>query len=199
MSHSNAIKVNAIKVRHAVGVILGMCVLLTVLAGHWTQAQNQRPDQSPPPPPTLGLDQGYLEFDTPDFQLKLVKASQTIAALQPHGPGGFDFTPADRLEVRARNGYHHIGDLILRFRSGDNTWPTFDTADNRSPVVPVTRPGTLATADLMSTLPADCPLTITRSWSLHDKHLVLSFEVKNKTVKPVEIGALSIPLVFNNI
>ena len=58
---------------------------------------------TPPPPATLGLDNGTLDFDTPDFTLKLVKDSQTIAALQPKGAKGvdastpFDFTPADQL------------------------------------------------------------------------------------------------------
>src|SRR5262245_53312311 len=36
-----------------------------------------------PVTPTLGLENGYLEFDTPEFALKLVKSSQTIAALVP--------------------------------------------------------------------------------------------------------------------
>src|SRR5262245_2545259 len=83
-----------------------------LLSIHLIQAQ--QPSPTPLPPPTLGLDQGYLEFDTPDFKLKLVKASQTIAALQPKSGDGFDFTPADRLERRAANGYHHLGDLTLR-------------------------------------------------------------------------------------
>ena len=62
----------------------------------------QQPSPSPTPlPPTLGLDQGYLEFDTLQFKVKLVKASQTLAALQPKGADGFDFTPSDRLERRA--------------------------------------------------------------------------------------------------
>src|ERR1043166_8411455 len=76
----------------------------------------QQPTPTPLPPPTLGLDQGYSEFDTHNFKLKLVKASQTIAALEPKGADGFDFTPADRLERRASNGFHHLGDLILRLR-----------------------------------------------------------------------------------
>src|SRR5262245_56780483 len=46
---------------------------------------------------TLGLENGTLDFDTPDFNLKLVKDSQTIAALQVKNSGGFDFTPADQL------------------------------------------------------------------------------------------------------
>src|SRR5687767_11783414 len=80
-------------------------------------AQNQRPtNQQPELPKTLGLDQGYLELDTPDFTLKLVKASQTVAALLPKTTTAFDFTPADRLERRAANGFHHLGDLTLRMR-----------------------------------------------------------------------------------
>src|SRR5262245_55513927 len=69
----------------------------------------QQPNPTPLPPPTLALDQGYLEFETPEFKVKLVKSSQTIAALQPKGADEFDFTPADRLERRASNGFHHLG------------------------------------------------------------------------------------------
>jgi hypothetical protein len=195
MSHSKTIKV-----RHAVGAILGTFVLLTVLAGHWTRAQNQRPDQSPPPP-TLGLDQGYLEFDTPDFRLKLVKASQTAAALQPKGANGFDFTPSDRLERRAANGYHHLGDLTLRWRLGSSgQWQKYDTAEARKPVETLTTSGTaLAVADLAAALPNDSPVKVIRTWSVDAGRLVLSFTLKNKSTEPIQIGGLGIPMIFNNI
>src|SRR5436190_9517725 len=127
----------------------------------------QQPSPSPTPlPPTLGLDQGYLEFDTPEFKVKLVKASQTIAVLQPKNAEGFDFTPADRLERRAANGYHHVGDLTLRLRSG-NTGPCqkYDTADARKAVQSLPPSGLrMAIADLTPTLPADIPVQIWRSW-----------------------------------
>src|ERR1051325_10414061 len=104
-----------------IGIICGMLVLillLTQVKPAATQTQNNRQQSpAPTPTPTLGLDQGYLEFDTPDFKLKLVKASQTIAALQPKGAEGFDFTPADRLERRAGDGFYHLGDLTLRLRA----------------------------------------------------------------------------------
>src|SRR5262249_40316042 len=160
----------------------------------------QQPSPTPLPP-TLGLDQGYLDFDTPDFKLKLVKASQTIAALQPKGTDGFDFTPADRLDRRAANGYHHLGDLTLRLRTGSTgPWQEFDTAEARKAVqaLPASGP-TLAVADLAPTLPADIPVQITRSWLVEDGRLVLRFDIKNKSGAPVEIGGLGIPMIFNNI
>jgi hypothetical protein len=151
--------------------------------------------------PTLGLDQGFLEFDTPDFNLKLVKASQTIAALQPKGADGFDFTPADRLTFRASDGFNSLGDLTLRLRAGDSgAWTNYATSTTRKPVtaVEVTTPA-LAAADLSPTLPADCPLQITRTWLLDNGRLALRFDLKNKSDGPVQIGALGIPMIFNNM
>jgi hypothetical protein len=159
--------------------------------------------------PTLGLDQGLIEIDTPDFTLKLVKASQTIAALEPKGVKPytssrsmpFDFTPADRLEARASDGYNHLGDLTLRVRTGESgPWRSFPTAAARKPVLALPASGNvLAAADLSATLPADCPVQVTRSWLLSGDRLVLRFEIKNKTGQSVQIGALGLPVVFNNI
>src|SRR5690242_13219658 len=111
----------------------------------------QQPNPSPTPlPPTLGLEQGYLEFETSEFKVKLVKASQTIAALQPKSADGFDFAPADRLERRAANGYHHLGDLTLRLRTGNTgPWQKYDTAEARKAVQALAPSGhRMAIADL---------------------------------------------------
>jgi hypothetical protein len=151
--------------------------------------------------PTLGLEQGLIELDTPDFHLKLVKASQTVAALEPKGANGFDFTPADLLESRASDGFYYLGDLTLRVRIGDSgQWQSLSTATSRKPVTTLETSGqTLASADLSPTLPDDCPLRIIRTWSLDNGRLVLRFDLKNKTDQPVQIGALGIPMIFNNI
>src|SRR5947199_2562805 len=181
----------------AVAFIAFLTVTLAVQLNH-----AQKPISSPTPlPPTLGLDQGYLEFDTPDFKLKLVKASQTVAALQPKGADGFDFTAADRLERRAANGYHHLGDLTLRVRTGSSgPWQKYDTADARKPVQSLPASGqTLAGADLAPTLPADSPVQVTRSWLVEDGRLVLRFDIKNRTNATVHIGALAIPMIYNTI
>jgi len=160
-----------------------------------TQTQNQSASA------TLGLEQGFMEFETPDFKLKLVKASQTIAALQPKGANGFDFAPADRLEARAKDGYYHLGDLLLRARvAGSDKWQEYSTATARKPVQALTVSGqTLALADLSSTLPDNFPIQITRSWILDNGRLVLRFDLKNRTSEIIQIGALSIPMIFNNM
>ncbi len=142
-----------------------------------------------------------LDLETPDFKLRLDKSSQTVAALEPKATPGFDFTPADRLVQRAANRYHHLGDLILRLRAGNfGPWQKYDTAESRKPVEPSTPVGpTLATADLSPTLPSDIPLQIKRSWIVDNNRLILRFELKNKTHQPVQVGALGIPMIFNNI
>lgn len=177
-------------------------LLLIALLSSLMRAQTLQGQNRPPvPPPTLGLEQGYLEFSTPDFNLKLVKASQTVAALQPKSSKGFDFTPADRLATRASDGFYHLGDLTLRIRKGNSgSWQEYSTATTRKSVLslPVSGP-VLAAADLTPTLAADCPVQVIRTWAIDKGRLVLRFELKNKTAEPLQIGALGIPVVFNNI
>ena len=172
-----------------VAVALGLLTIpLLVLL-----AQNQNP--------TLGLEQGTLDFDTPDFTLKLVKASQTVAALQPKGAGGFDFTPADRLANRATDRFNSLGDLTFRARVGNSgPWQEYSTSAARHPVqaLPAAFP-VLAAADLAATLPANSPIQVVRRWLLEDGHLVLQFELKNSGTSPVQIGALGMPMIFNNM
>lgn len=151
-------------------------------------------------PATLGLDQGFLDLDTPDFKFSLVKASQTVAGLKPKSAEDFDFTPSDQLKNRAGNNNYQLGDLTMRLRSGSNTeWVTYSTAASRKPVTALAASGdTLASADLTPTLSDDCPLKVTRSWVLEGGKLALQFEVENKSSEPVEIGSLGMPLIFNN-
>jgi len=179
--------------------ILILCMILSLQNGTFGQRRGRRGDDNTPP--TLGLEQGLIELDTPDFNLKLVKASQTIAALEPKGADGFDFTPADLLELRASNGYYHLGDLTLRIRTENSgEWKSLSTATARKPVTALEASGqTLAVADLSPTLPDDCPLQITRTWAMDNYKLVLKFDLKNKTTQSVQVGALGIPMIFNNI
>ena len=71
----------------------------------------------------------------------------------------------------------------------------------RLPIEPLKdlKENVLAAADLGNALPEDVPLEVKRYWGKSDDKLVLRFELKNKRDKNVEIGALGIPLIFNNI
>jgi hypothetical protein len=138
-------------------------------------------------------------FETTDFRIELDRASQTVVALKPKSANGFDFTPRDRLDRRSANGFHHLGDLILRLRVGES-WKDYDTASDRKPVNPLPVSGSvLAAADLSPTLPQDIPVQIKRTWATDKDRLVLRFEIRNKTTNPIQIGGLGIPVIFNNM
>lgn len=160
--------------------------------------------QKPKAPPTPGpmLQQGTMELQTPDFNLVLVRSSQTVAALKPKSDPNFDFTPGDLLVERSQNKYFHLGDITLRLREGTSgDWKNYSTATHRTPVTPLDSPSktVLAYADLAPTLPSDIPLHVTRAWVLDGGHLSLRFTLRNKSSQPVEIGALGIPMIFNNV
>ncbi|RNL52140.1 DUF5695 domain-containing protein [Pedobacter jejuensis] len=151
-------------------------------------------------PSTLELEQGFLTFDAGDFNLKLVKSSQTVAGLRPKTINDFDFVPSDSLKVRSSDGLYHLGDINLKLRIGDDpTWKSYSTAAKRNPVKNLSVPNVLAAADLSQTLPSDFPLALKRIWEMKAGKLVLRFELTNKTTQNIEIGALGIPMVFDNI
>lgn len=154
-----------------------------------------------PPTPGPMLAEGKITLDTPEFTLELVRSSQTVAALKPKTVPDFDFTPGDILVERSRDGYYHLGDLNLRTRMGNlGDWKNYSTAVARKPVIVLPASGTtLAAADLSPTLPADIPLQVSRIWALEEGKLVLRFVMKNKTSENVQVGALGIPMIFNNV
>ncbi len=178
-------------------ILVGAFLAVLLLAGRL----NGQTSQPAAPAPCSMLDQGIITIDTPDFVLRLVRSSQTVAALKPRDCAGFDFIPGDRLAERAQDGFYHLGDLDLRLRSGSTgEWQSYSTAQSRAPVtvLPVAEP-LLASADLAPALPDSCPLQVTRTWLLEDDTLVLRFQLRNRTERPVRIGALAMPMIFNNL
>tara|TARA_B100000949_G_scaffold102173_1_gene91023 strand:+ start:2617 stop:5319 length:2703 start_codon:yes stop_codon:yes gene_type:complete len=149
---------------------------------------------------TLGIADVYQKFDTPDFKLKLVRASQTVAALSPNSDPYFDFTPGDRLEIRDKDSLYHLGDINFRIKGVNGIWKEYSTATSRAKVEPLETGGNvLAAADLANTLPGDIPVSVKRFYELDNDQLVMRFEITNKQNRPLEIGALGVPMVFNNI
>jgi hypothetical protein len=172
--------------------------LLCLMSGN---ALAQQPPKKKAPAPGPMLHQGIVSYDTPDFTLSLVRSSQTVAALKPKGADGFDFTPGDLLSERSQNGYFHLGDLTLRLRTESSAnWTSYSTASTRTAVLALPAPANvLAVADLAPTLPSDIPLQITRTWAVEEGRLILRFALKNTSAKTVQIGALGIPMIFNNV
>ncbi|KAF9056072.1 hypothetical protein BJ165DRAFT_1430646 [Panaeolus papilionaceus] len=150
---------------------------------------------------TLGLGNGFLTRNTTVFDIALVKDSQTLYSLKPRSTSGFDFIPSDKMTLRQGNHNYHLGDITFRARtSGSSAWISGDTSTNRRPVTALSASGAVfAASDLTPTLPTDSPLNIVRRWVIDNNNLQLSFTIKNAQSVPVEIGALGVPLEFNNI
>lgn len=140
------------------------------------------------------------EFRTPEFVMALRSDTQTLARLSPASLPDFDFTPGKREAERQGDGYAHIGDLHLRLRIGGGPWQDFASAHARRPILPLATGGaTLAAADMTPTMGAGLPLRVERRWLVDHGDLTLRFTLSNRSAKPVEIGGLGLPMVFDNI
>ncbi|RYF19756.1 MAG: hypothetical protein EOO42_13790, partial [Flavobacteriales bacterium] len=174
------------------------CLIIITVFSSWAQSPWVNLSRKPS---TLNLADGFVECDAGAFHLKLVRSSQTVAGLKPKNVNDFDFVPSDSLKVRSSDGLYHLGDINLRIRDvGAESWKSYSTAAKRMPVNAIAVKGQiLAAADLSPTLPADIPLQVTRAWEMVNGKLSLKFTLKNKTDNDIEIGALGIPMIFDNI
>ena len=149
---------------------------------------------------TLGLEQGYSQVETENFSLKLVNASQTVAGLYAKGDKSFDFTPGERLEIRDKDSLYHLGDINVTIRTEQGSWNSYSSAYQRKSVTPLDVHGSiLAASDLTNTFPSQLPVNIKRYYEEDQGDLVLRFVITNTSDKTVELGALGVPMVFNNI
>ena len=150
---------------------------------------------------TLGLGDGYINFSTKNFDIRLVKDAQVLASLQPVG-SDFDFSPFDFLSSRAGNGNYHLGDITARYRQvGTSAWTSIDSAAARAPVSAVNKTGIFAASDLAPTLrqTPNLALDFVRQWYDLNGDLGLSYNITNKASTAVEIGSLGFPIEFNSI
>jgi len=146
--------------------------------------------------PSLAIGQAY---STPQLLLALRSDTQTLARLTPVADPEFDFVPGTRAVERRGNGYAHVGDLNLRLRSGDGPWQDYSSSRARKPVRVLPAGRALAAADITATLGAGLPLAVERRWLNVNGALVLRFTLINRSARPVEIGGLGMPMVFDNI
>ncbi len=137
---------------------------------------------------------------TPAFRIALRTDTQTLARLSPAAEPGFDFVPGAREAERAADGYVHIGDIHLRVRTPGGAWADYASAQHRKAIRRLPATGTtLAAANITASLGATSPLRLERRWIDDHGVLALRFTLTNTTTAPVEIGALGLPMVFDNI
>lgn len=178
------------RIRHA---FRGAILLLSCVSSSYAQQQKALP-------PGPMLDEGTTTLLSPALRLTLVRSSQTVASLSPTMAPTIDYTPGDLLKQRSADSFYHLGDLDLRLRiEGESAWKDFSTAAKRQPVRVLEANTDRISADLSPTLPSDIPLDITRIWSVEKGSLTLRFVLKNRSDKAVHIGALGIPMIFNNV
>lgn len=178
-------------------VILGSAALL--LAGVSTAVSvpalmaQERPKPVYPPIHTTPYKVGA-------FEVSLRSDTQTLARLSPAAEPAFSFVPTAREPERAGDGYNHIGDLNLRVRAPGGGWRDFASAQARQPIRPLAAGGkVLAAADITASMGADAPFKVERRWVDEGGLLGLRFRITNSSGRPLEIGALGMPMVFDNI
>ncbi|ORY70398.1 uncharacterized protein BCR38DRAFT_521188 [Pseudomassariella vexata] len=149
---------------------------------------------------TLGLDNGYINLNTANFNAKIVRSAQVLASLTPV-ESSFDFLPFDYLPLRAHNGQYHWGDITFRYREiGTINWTDGNSASAREPVISINSSSTLvlSASQLTPTLPTG-PLNVTREWIDVSGDLGLQFTFQNTGSDALEIGSLGFPAEFNSI
>ncbi len=172
-------------------VIWIVCLGSIVTAGNSKNASNSD---------TLSIKNGISEFKTANFGLEILKSSHTVAGLHPAAEPEFDFTPSEWLPRRNKSGYYHLGDINFRLKvEGETDWTGFSSSASRKAVKEVTpeNENQLAVSDLSPVLD-NCPLKVKRYWEKRTDNIVLRFELENQSQKNIEIGALGIPMIFNN-
>jgi len=146
------------------------------------------------------IDGGKVTLTSRALTVDLLKYSGTVARLTPSADAALDYTPGDKLKERSANTFYHLGDLDLRIRSvGASEWTDVSTAFRRAAVTVNASDATHFSSDVTSSLPAGTPLKVVRTWAVENGDLVLRFTVTNTADKPLELGGVGIPMVFNNI
>ncbi len=133
-----------------------------------------------------------------DFDLQLDDGTQTAISLRAH-ENGFDFAPGEWASARADTGFYHLGDLNIRTRTAGGNWETFSSAHKAFSLGSAAKEANaIASADISGAFEGS-GLRIVRFWEATGGALGLRFSLQNTTAGPIEIGALGIPMVFNNI
>ncbi len=135
-----------------------------------------------------------------NFLVGLRRDTQTLARFSPLSEPGFSFVPLSHQGARSGDGYNHLGDLHLRVREGRGAWRDFDSSRTRREIRTLPNDGAiLAAADITATMGANAPFRVERRWLNQGGKLALRFRIRNISARPLELGAVGMPMVFDNI
>lgn len=172
-------------------------------------------------PPNNGMVEAMTNFSVGGLAFSISNVSGTIASVNDvNAPAGFSYTPADA--PRQATGYHHLGDVTLRFRpyaslpSTPYTEVTTAVVDRHGPVAPMVAgnlPGSIWASDVTPVLAASAGgsddallgLTVVREYTPAPDGLgiIMSLVVTNTNNASsdadatIEIGGLGVSMVFN--
>lgn len=175
-----------------------------VMAGLGALASAVPAFSRPETPVPVAAPASALALTTPqvigELIVQLRADTQTLARLSPKGEPGFSFTPLWQEAARSADGYVHLGDLHLRVRAPGGEWRDFDSSRQRRALRRLpTGAGVFAAADITATLGDGVPLRVERRWHVERGAPALRFRVTNVTSTPIELGAVGMPMVFDNI
>ena len=171
--------------------VVTLAAAATVAVGPAAGAESASPSATPI---------ATIEYRTEAFLVALRRDTQTLARLSPLSEPDFDFTPGGREAERQGDGYVHLGDLHLRLRTEGGDWLDFSSSKSRRPLRTLPTTGQeFAAADMTATMGSGLPLSVERRWSQEGEALILRFVMSNPSPQPVDIGALGLPIVFDNI
>lgn len=175
-------------------------LILAALIGNSATAQSPW-ERIAKMPSSLGVEKGSKSFKTSDFYLEILNSSHTAAAFSPVKDTIFDYTPDERLKLRDKDGFYHLGDINIRYKKiSEKDWTSFSSAKKRVDVLPLSGgKSVIAASDLGPALGENSSISVKRFWELEGKNIVLRFEISNLSKEEVEIGSLGIPMIFNNI
>lgn len=185
-------KTNILAIIHLILLILGWQTTSKAQNPFWEEVKKQ--------PASLGIDKGSQIFQLKNFNLSILNAAQTISSLKLKSDNQFDYTPDELLNKRDRDKFFHLGDLNLTIRAVQTLeWKSYSSAKKRIDIVPIqTKADNVLKASKISISMGDIPLEVNRYWENSNGDLVLRFEIVNTTNESYEIGALGIPMIFNN-
>lgn len=147
------------------------------------------------------IEEPPIKVRTNNFRLELLPSSQTLTQLFCQHDTLMNFVPDGNYGGKMHKGLYRLGDINLGLRPADSAkWHFYSSARNRQPVVALdAKNNVIAAAELANCFPEDMPLDVKRYWVREGCSFSLRFLLRNKSNKPVEIGYLGIPMIFNNV